>query len=200
MMGRLGIATSGACPYSVLKKISFKQRRAVASLSMSLDLSRPKCTNIVSMLPGGKASISWSESSLLRVTLDTLITLQFLSKRCDPCQRIQSAPIRFREFFVAENVCFTERILPEIMKIDKKPALQFVVEATRFSAMKFVPNIFTKTIWSTILICWSMIYSGLWSGMLVDDGSYFGNTLLAICLLQISKLRVLVWVILKPKA
>ena len=54
-------------------------------------------------------------------TPETLATLQELSKRCDPCQRIQNAATRFRVSFGAEHVKFNERILLDIMYINGKP-------------------------------------------------------------------------------
>ena len=78
--------------------------------------------------------------------------------------------------FGAENVRFNERILLDIVTIDSKPVLHIVDEGTRFSAAKFVPDVSTKTLWSTILECWAMIYTGLPNRMLVDQGSYFGET------------------------
>ena len=110
-------------------------------------------------------------------TPERLETLQDLSKRCDPCQRIHTAPTRFRVSFGAENVRFNERILLDIVTIDSKPVLHIVGEGTRFSAAKLVPDVSTKTLWSTILECWAMIYTGLPNRMLVDQGSYFGETL-----------------------
>ena len=50
-------------------------------------------------------------------------------------------------------------------------------EGTRFSAAKLVPDVSTKTLWSTILECLAMIYTGLPSRMMVDQGSYLGKTL-----------------------
>ena len=109
-------------------------------------------------------------------TPETLQTLQDLSKRCDPCQRMHTAPTRFRVSFGAENVRFNERILLDIVTIDSKPVLHIVDEGTRFSAAKFVPDVSTKTLWSTILECWAMIYTRLPNRMLVDQGSYSGET------------------------
>ena len=72
--------------------------------------------------------------------------LEELSKRCDPCQRIQKAPTRFSVTFGAENVRFNERLLMDIMYIDGKPLLHIVDEGTNFSAARFLPDISTKTI------------------------------------------------------
>ena len=107
-------------------------------------------------------------------TPETLNTLRNLSKRCDPCQRIQNAPTRFRVSFGAETVRFNERILLDVMYIDGKPVLHIVDEGTHFSAAQFLPDVSTKTIWKAILQCWATIYTGLLNRMLVDQGSAFG--------------------------
>lgn len=61
---------------------------------------------------------------------ETLTVLQDLTKRCDPCQRIQSAPTSFRASFGAENVHFNERILLDIVSIEEKPVLHIVLLAS----------------------------------------------------------------------
>ena len=109
-------------------------------------------------------------------TTETLEILQDLSKRCDPFQRIHTAPTRFRVSFGAKNVCFNGRILLDVVTIDGKPVLHVVDEGTHFSAARFVPDVSTNTIWSTILDCWAMIYTGLPNRILVDQGTYFGDT------------------------
>lgn len=93
---------------------------------------------------------------------ETLQILKDLSKCCDPCQRIHTAPMRFRISFGAENARFNEHILLEIVTIDGKPVLHIVVdEVTRFTAAPIVRDASTNTIWSTMLDCWAMMYTGL---------------------------------------
>ena len=94
-------------------------------------------------------------------TLKILSVLQDLTKRCDRFQRIQNAPTRFRVSFGAENVRFNKRIMLDIFAIHGRPVLHIVDEGTRCSAARFLPNVSTKTLWSTILECWAMIYTGL---------------------------------------
>ena len=111
---------------------------------------------------------------------ETFATLQELARRCDTCQRIQSGPVRFRVSFGAENVKFNERIYMDIMYIDGKPVLHIVDEGTHFSAAAFLPDVSTKTIWTTILECWAAIYTGLPHKILVDQGSQFGELFVSI--------------------
>ena len=108
-------------------------------------------------------------------TAETLSILQDLSKRCNPCQRIHTAPTRFSVSFGAENARFNERVLLDIITIDGKPILYIVDEGTRFSAARFVPDVSTTTIWSIILHWWATIYTGLPNRMLVDQGTNFGD-------------------------
>ena len=107
------------------------------------------------------------------VTPETLSILEDISKRCDPCQRITNAPNRFRVTLGAESVKFNERLQLDVMFLDGKPVLPIVDEGTKFSAARFLPDQSTKTIWSTILKCWSTIYTGLPHKMLVDQGTNF---------------------------
>ena len=100
-------------------------------------------------------------------TPETLRTLEELSKRCDPCQRIQNAPNRIHVSFRAENLRFNERLIMDIQYIHKKPILHIVDEATHFSAAPFSRRS-TKAIWEKILNFWGLIYNGLPRKILVD--------------------------------
>lgn len=108
-------------------------------------------------------------------TQATRSALEQISARCDPCQRIKHAPLRFRVSFGSGNVRFNERIIIDIMYIDGDPILHIVDEGTHFSAARFLPNARTDTIWSTILSSWSAIYTGMPHRILVDQGSAFGD-------------------------
>ena len=101
--------------------------------------------------------------------------LQDISRRCDPCQGIHTAPTRFRVAFGVEHVRFNERILLDVMYVDGKPVLHILDEGTKFSAAKFLPDVSTKTIWRTLLQIWVMIYTGLPDRMMVNQGSAFGG-------------------------
>lgn len=57
------------------------------------------------------------------------------------------------------------------MYLDIRPILHIIDEGTRLSAARFLPDVSTKTIWSTILEYWAFIYTSLPNRMLVDQGS-----------------------------
>ncbi len=52
---------------------------------------------------------------------ENLGLLEDLTKRCDPCQRIQRGPTRFRVSFGAEDTLFNERVLIDVMYLDGTP-------------------------------------------------------------------------------
>lgn len=113
-------------------------------------------------------------------TPETLKVLEDLSKRCDPCQRIQNAPTRFRVSFGAQDSRFNERLFIDIMYIGNDPVLHVVNEGTRFGAARFLRDVSTKTIWTTLLECWATIYTGLPNRIIVDQGSQFGDLFISI--------------------
>ena len=110
----------------------------------------------------------------------TLEMLQDPAKRCDPCLRIHNAPTHFRVCIGAENVRFNERVLLDSMYINGKPVLHIVDEGPHFSSAKSLPDVSTKTLWTTLLKCWAKINTGLPHRMLVDLGSAFGPLCSAI--------------------
>ncbi len=109
-------------------------------------------------------------------TAETLKMLQDIARSCDPCQRIQNAPSRFRVSFGADNLCFNERIFLDVMYLDGLPVLHVIDEATHFSSARFLTNVSTKCIWQTFVECWSAIYIGLPNRVLVDQGTAFSAT------------------------
>ena len=108
-------------------------------------------------------------------TPDTLKVLQDISKRCDPCQRIATAPVRFRVSFGAENIRFNERILLDIMYLSGDPVIHIVDDGTRFNAAYFLPDVSTETIWKFLVRGWFSIYTGKPNKILVDQGTSFGQ-------------------------
>lgn len=109
-------------------------------------------------------------------TPEILQTIMELSRRCDPCQRIQLAPYRFRVSFGTENIRFNERVLMDVLFLNSKPVLHIVDEGTRFSAARLLPDYSTNTIWKTILECWAAVYTRLPNRMLVDQARCFGDS------------------------
>ena len=111
---------------------------------------------------------------------ETLKTLEDLVKRCGPCQRIQSAPNRFRVLLGAEELRFNEEIYMDIMYIENNPVLHFVDAATNFSAARYPADVSTKTVWATFADCWALLYTGMPNRIRVDRGSCFGDQFFAI--------------------
>ena len=60
--------------------------------------------------------------------------MEDISKKLDPCQRIENAPHRSRLSFGTPEARINERIMVYIMNIDGKKVLNVVDECTRFSA------------------------------------------------------------------
>lgn len=114
-------------------------------------------------------------------TPETRKALEDITARCDPCQKIQTAPLRFRVSFGAANMRFNERIIVDVMYIDGDPVLHIIDEGTRFSAARFVPNLQAGTLWKTILESWATIYTGIPHRILVDQGSSFGEPFANLC-------------------
>lgn len=69
--------------------------------------------------------------------LKTLKVLENLSKHCDPCQRIQQTPTRFRVSIGTEDLKCNKDICMDIIYIENQPARHVVDIATNFSAEKF---------------------------------------------------------------
>lgn len=106
---------------------------------------------------------------------ETLRILKEISKNCDPCQRISTAPKRFRVTLGSEHVQFNERILIDLMYIEGKPILHIVDEGTKFNAAQFIENKETSTVWNALVKCWTTVYTGMPNRILVDRGTEFGN-------------------------
>lgn len=105
----------------------------------------------------------------------TLRVLQDISRRCNPCQCIQSDSTRFRFRMGVEECKFNERIFLDIMCIKSKPILHIVDEGTCFNAFRFLSRIYTSYILKTIIQCWNLVYIGLPNRILTDQGSQFGD-------------------------
>lgn len=113
-------------------------------------------------------------------TPETLKILEDITRRCDPCQRIQPAPVRFRVSLGAEEIRFNEELLMDIMYIGSDPVLHIVDSATRFSAARFLPDVTTMTVWSKFVECWISIYTGMPNRIRVDRGTCFGDNFFSI--------------------
>ena len=107
------------------------------------------------------------------VDAKTFKQISEIVSRCEPCQRIHNAPVRFRVTIGHEHVRFNARAYIDIMYLDGKPVLHIVDEATRFSAARFLPRVSTDAVWDSIILCWSSVYTGLPHYIMVDEGSQF---------------------------
>ena len=107
------------------------------------------------------------------VDAKTFKQLTDIVSRCEPCQRIHNAPVRFRVSMGHENVRFNARAYIDIMYLDGKPVLHIVDEATRFSAAKFLTKVSTDSVWEAMIMCWSSVYTGLPHNIMVDEGSQY---------------------------
>lgn len=115
-------------------------------------------------------------------TSETLEALQELTRRCDACQRIQNAPVRFRVSLGSENLQFNEDVFMDIMYLEHKPVLHVVDAATRFSAARFLSDVSTTSVWAAFVECWASVYVGLPNRIRVDRGSCFGDNFYTIAI------------------
>ena len=86
-------------------------------------------------------------------TPETQQLLEDISRRCDPCQRVQSGPSRFKVTFGADSVQFNEEVVIDIMYLDGKPVIHLVDTETHFGAARFLSDQSTDTVWSKIVEC-----------------------------------------------
>ena len=77
-------------------------------------------------------------AGLEAVDSDTLRKLEQIVSRCDPCQRIKIAPLRFRVTLDQENTRFNSKVYMNLLHLEGEYVLHIIDEATRFSAAKFV--------------------------------------------------------------
>lgn len=70
----------------------------------------------------------------------TLDTLEYLTGRCDPYQRIHLAPTRFMVSLGSENEKFNDRLIIVIMFLINRPVVHFVHDGTHFSVTGFALN------------------------------------------------------------
>lgn len=109
-----------------------------------------------------------------KANAETLRILHDIGSRCDPCQRVCNAPLRFRVSFGSDSARFNERIFMDIVYINNYPILHIVDEGTRYSAAVRLLNQSTSHIWTMIIRCWAGIYTGMPNRIIVDQGTCFG--------------------------
>ncbi len=128
-------------------------------------------------LSAGKLHNLLGKAGLEAVDASTHAQLEEIVARCETCQRIKNAPMRFRVSMGHKNVRFNARAYIYIMYLEERPALHIVDEATRFSVARFLPKISTESVWEAILLSWSSVYTELPQHIMVDEGSQFRKVL-----------------------
>ena len=96
--------------------------------------------------------------------------LKEIFARCEPCQRIKNAPMRFRVSIGRKDIQFNARAYIDIMYLDGRPVLHIVDEATRFSSARFLSQETTESVSDAIILCWSSVYIGLPQNIIVGEG------------------------------
>ena len=89
----------------------------------------------------------------------------------------------------AEEVRFNERILTDIVYMDKSPILHVVDDEIKFYAAAWLSDASSKTIWTTFLLCWATIYTGLPNRLMVDQGSALGKNGIFASLVEDSNIK-----------
>lgn len=107
------------------------------------------------------------------VTSGMLEILNDVTKRCDPCQRIQSAPLCFSVPLGAEQMRFNEEIYEDIMYNSHLPTLYFVDTATRFGAAELLGNFSTLTVQETFVESWADVYLARPNRIRFDRKTFF---------------------------
>lgn len=82
---------------------------------------------------------------------ETRQAMKDMTARFAPCHRTQTASLGCRVSFGTGNYRFNERILVDIMYLNRYPVLHIVDEGTHFSTVQFVPNMQTDTLWKKTL-------------------------------------------------
>lgn len=70
------------------------------------------------------------------------------------------------------------------MYLDGKPVICIVNEGTHFSAARFLENVSSVSLCSTIPECWAISHTQLLRKILVEQGSQFGDPFLSIAALR----------------
>ena len=106
--------------------------------------------------------------------LDTLDTLEYLSKYCAHCQKHGQSPGRFK-FNLKDDVQFNYSIVVDVFYIGGKPILHIVDEATRYQAGRWLQNVTAKHTWDALRACWIDTYLGPPDVITTDSGKNFAS-------------------------
>ena len=110
----------------------------------------------------------------------TKAILQEIEQRCEPCQRIARAPIRFKVSLPDEiDLKFCDEVSMDLMFLDGKAVLHVIDTAMHFSAATFLDSHVqtygqtSEGIWLAFLEIWCTTYLGYPNRMRTDLGSAF---------------------------
>jgi len=111
---------------------------------------------------------------------DAAVMLEEIRKSCDTCQRLGTAPMRFKVSLPDENeLKYGEEISMDLMFIDNQAILHIVDTATRFSAACYLDSNGAEYgqslegIWLAFVNIWCTVYIGLPNRLRADHGSVF---------------------------
>lgn len=145
-MARMCIVTSSTSLYSNFEGFMFTQRFTVTSVSTSLGLSLPSCTNsFPSFREETFQSLEANRTTGSYSWYPCYLTISLVAMRSLPAYPICTYP--FPCIFWRRECSLQWTQLLEFVTIDGKPVLHIVDEATWFSAAQFVPDVYKKTIW-----------------------------------------------------
>lgn len=91
------------------------------------------------------------------------------------CQRLSSAPSRFRASLPEVDTVFNRVLCCDLMKIDKSMLLHCVDKDTKFNAAEFLQNESAEDVWESYQRIWALRYIGHPDVLHADAGSQFGS-------------------------
>lgn len=87
----------------------------------------------------------------------------------------QKSPLRFK-FSLKKDFNFNDEIIIDIMHLNGKNSVHVVGSATAFTVARFIKDIFTKTVWEAIRLCWIHVYQGPPDRKVHDAETHFAQT------------------------
>lgn len=77
---------------------------------------------------------------------DDLTKLEKITNECDVCQKLSTAPDRFRVSIPNHSYIFNREVRLDLMNLDGRTVIHAVDKDTKFSAARFLPD---ETAWRT---------------------------------------------------
>lgn len=106
-----------------------------------------------------------------RVDRPTRYAINRLSARCSTCTIFASKPRTFKLTIDHKDARFNLVVAANIMRINIKPVLPVVDEATNFGASCWLQKIYSDKVWKALLQCRSNLYLGPPEYLGVDQGT-----------------------------